>query len=271
MACCAVSPNASYTSQFAPSLTVFPAGDFMPRVGSHMELLSCICGCCRYFPCAAYLRRVPGHLHWLHCLVDVEKLGGEEGELWLLALLLVGQSSLYLPFIRCLASRDKSGVGRLWSVMVEMSSRLGSYGPGSGRAGRPLCYSHVHHTKNLHFKLLSINSLITLSTILNGNLNFAYAYVNLNFIRRMTPEIITWHSFCVWIGRRLNEDCGWRMNPLESWVPPSPFWILGSFLIWWHSNRIILLCDSGRYRPNSRANIIIRSLAWGSGHLTSQL
>jgi hypothetical protein len=87
----------------------------------------------------------------LHCTPSLfcEKLGVKEGELWFLVLL--GQISLYLQLLRCLASSDKSGVVRFCSVMVEMSSQLGLYGPGLGRAGRSLCYSHVHHIKNLHF------------------------------------------------------------------------------------------------------------------------
>jgi hypothetical protein len=68
----------------------------------------------------------------LPSLVDVEKLRGKEGELWLLVL--VGKGSLYLQVLRCHVSREKSGVARFCSVMVEMSSHLGSYGPGSGRA-----------------------------------------------------------------------------------------------------------------------------------------
>jgi hypothetical protein len=42
---------------------------------------------------AAHLHLVSGHLHWsyFHLLVDVERLGGKEGELWLLVL--VGESS----------------------------------------------------------------------------------------------------------------------------------------------------------------------------------
>jgi hypothetical protein len=46
-----------------------------------------------------------------------------------------------------LASREQLGVAGLCSVMVEMSSYLGSSGPGSGRAGGSLCYSDVHHCK----------------------------------------------------------------------------------------------------------------------------
>jgi hypothetical protein len=37
------------------------------------------------------------------------------------------------------------GVVGFCSVMVEVSSYSGSYGPSSGRAGRFVCYSHVHH------------------------------------------------------------------------------------------------------------------------------
>jgi hypothetical protein len=101
------------------------------------------------FPCAAaHLRRAPGRLRCcgtahLHCLVNVEKLGVKEGELWLLVL--VGEGSFHLRLQRCLASSEESGVAGFCSVMVEMSCYLGSYGPGSGRAGGSLCYSHVHH------------------------------------------------------------------------------------------------------------------------------
>jgi hypothetical protein len=77
--------------------------------------------------------------------VDVEKLRGKGGELCLLVL--VGKGSFHLRLLRCLASREKSGVAGFSSEMVEMSSYLGSYGPTSGRAGRSLCYSHVHHLR----------------------------------------------------------------------------------------------------------------------------
>jgi hypothetical protein len=60
----------------------------------------------------------------LHCTLslsrDVEKLDGEEGELKFFGL--VGQSSLYLQFLRHLATKDKLGVAGLCSVVVEMGS-----------------------------------------------------------------------------------------------------------------------------------------------------
>jgi hypothetical protein len=103
------------------------------------------------FPCdAAHLRRAPGCLSccstaFLPCLVDVKKLHGKEGELWLLVL--VGKGTFHLRLLRWLASREKSGVAGLGSVMVEMSSYLGSSGPGPDRAGGSLCYSDAHHFK----------------------------------------------------------------------------------------------------------------------------
>ena len=75
----------------------------------------------------------------------VEKLRGKEGELWLLVL--VGKGSVRLRLLRCLACKEKSGVAGLCSVLVKMSSYQGFYGPGSGKAGRSLCYSHAHHYK----------------------------------------------------------------------------------------------------------------------------
>jgi hypothetical protein len=105
------------------------------------------------------------------CHMDVEKLGGKEGELWLLVVL-VGQNSLYLQLLRCLVSRDKSGVATLCSVMVEMSSsHLGLYGPGLGRAGQEDTYATVTYTTSriciLSYYILTL--LITQHTILNGN------------------------------------------------------------------------------------------------------
>jgi hypothetical protein len=47
----------------------------------------------------------------------------------------------------CLASREKSGAAGFCRVKLEMSSYLGSYGPGLGRAGDSLCYNHVHRFK----------------------------------------------------------------------------------------------------------------------------
>jgi hypothetical protein len=50
----------------------------------------------------------------LPCLVDVEKLGEEEGELCVFGL--IGQSFLYLQFLRCVSNMDKPGVAKLCSV-----------------------------------------------------------------------------------------------------------------------------------------------------------
>jgi hypothetical protein len=83
--------------------------------------------------------------------MDVEKLGGKE-ELWLLVL--VGKGSLYLIFLRCLASREKLGVARLCSVMVEMNSYLGSY-----RQGRNILMLVMYTTPRictLHYYLLTL-------------------------------------------------------------------------------------------------------------------
>jgi hypothetical protein len=68
---------------------------------------------CPSFPFASHLRRVPGRLHWsytvlLPCLVDVEKLRGKEGVLWLLVL--VGGGSFHLRLLHWLSSREMSGV-----------------------------------------------------------------------------------------------------------------------------------------------------------------
>jgi hypothetical protein len=92
-------------------------------------------------------------LHSLH-LVEVEKLRGREGELWLLVL--AGKGSFHLQLLRCLASREKLAVAGFCSVMVEMSSYLGSYGPSSGRAGRSLCYSHIPNFKAALYYLLTL-------------------------------------------------------------------------------------------------------------------
>jgi hypothetical protein len=54
--------------------------------------------------------------------VDVEKLRGKEGELWLLVL--VGEGSFHLRLLSCLVSREKSGGAGFCSVLVEMSSYL---------------------------------------------------------------------------------------------------------------------------------------------------
>jgi hypothetical protein len=78
-----------------------------------------------------------------------------------------------------------------------------------------------------------------------------------------------WRTFCVWIGRKLSEDSWWRVNSLESWDSPTlsiqrrpflqtctigSFSKLGGLLIWWHSNHIDLLCDSGNYWRNARVD-----------------
>jgi hypothetical protein len=107
------------------------------------------------FPCdAAHLRRVTGRLRCcgtalLPCLVDVEKLGVKEGELWMLVLV---QISLYLRLLRCRARRETSGVVGLCSVVREISSPQGLTGlarAGQGRAGKSSGYRHVHHSKQI--------------------------------------------------------------------------------------------------------------------------
>jgi hypothetical protein len=107
--------------------------------------------------------------------------------LWLLVL--VGKGSLHLQLLWCLVSRDKSGVARLCSVMTEMSSHLRSYGPASGRAGRSLCYSHIHHTKNCTCSYYSLNSLITKHTIFNRNQFMLPLMQMWNFIWLVPPEL----------------------------------------------------------------------------------
>jgi hypothetical protein len=153
----------------APLLTVLAqaTATLLSLLSNRSALLGVTCNGL-LLPFAAPLCRVPGRLRWrysalLPCLVDVEKLGGEEGELWFLGL--VGQSTLYLQFLRCLASRDKSGVARLCSVIVAMSSHLESRRPGSGRVGRSLYCSRVYHTINctLSYYLLTIWKHWTLS------------------------------------------------------------------------------------------------------------
>jgi hypothetical protein len=129
------------------------------------------CNCPSFF-CDAQLRRDWGRLRLsytalLPSLVDVEKLRGKEGELSFLVL--VGKGSFHPRLLRCLSSREKSGVAEFCLAMVEMGSYLGAYGPDSSRAGRALCYSYVHKCKTLHFSLLFINSLITLNTTFNWN------------------------------------------------------------------------------------------------------
>jgi hypothetical protein len=59
---------------------------------------------------------------------------------------------MLLTFSVLSTNREKSGVAGFCSVMVLMSSYLGSYGPSSGRAGGSLCNSHVHHLKTWHFQ-----------------------------------------------------------------------------------------------------------------------
>jgi hypothetical protein len=48
-----------------------------------------------------------------------------------------------------LTKPESSRVVGFCFVMVEVSSYPGSYGPSSGRAGRSVCYSHVHNFKIL--------------------------------------------------------------------------------------------------------------------------
>jgi hypothetical protein len=60
-----------------------------------------------------------------------------------------------LPAISQVSSKqEKSGVAGFCSVRFEMSAPLGSV---SGRAGRSLCYSHIHHFKTT-FNLLTLTT-----------------------------------------------------------------------------------------------------------------
>jgi hypothetical protein len=88
----------------------------------------------------------------------------------------------------------------------------------------------------------------------------------------MTPEIVIYRSDVVSASELVE---GWMKTPVEEWTlwyPEAhrytaskrgpllpactigPIWKLGGFLIWWLSNHIVLLCDSGRYRPNARVD-----------------
>lgn len=61
----------------------------------------------------------------------------------------VGQSYLQLL-------RNKSGVATLCSVTAETGFLLGSFGPGSSRAERALCYRQLGYTRKLHFYVILI-------------------------------------------------------------------------------------------------------------------
>jgi hypothetical protein len=54
------------------------------------------------------------------------------------------QGFFHLQLSNWLANQERLGVVGFCSIMVEVSSYPGSYGPKSGRAGRFVCYSHVH-------------------------------------------------------------------------------------------------------------------------------
>jgi hypothetical protein len=61
------------------------------------------------------------------------------------------QGFFHLQLVRCLASREKSGVAGFCSVMVEMSSSLGLYGP--ARAGQEVLYvTATYTTSRLYFQ-----------------------------------------------------------------------------------------------------------------------
>jgi hypothetical protein len=220
-------------ARWAPLVIVLPTDEFLPLLTVQRctprltSLYDCLCALtlfgyfynCPYFPFPAHLRRVPGRLHWsytalLPCLVDVEKLRGKEGELWLL--MLVGKGSFHLRLLRCLASRGKLGVAGFCSVMLGMSSW--SSGPGSGRAG-----IHVHQPLQ-DFCTFS-NYLLTLWqrwTLCLTELSCSYTYVNLNLVRLITPEIVPYRSGAVFaseLAESWMKTPVWRMNSLESWGP----------------------------------------------------
>jgi hypothetical protein len=82
--------------------------------------------------------------------------------------LLVGKDSFHLRLLNCPASRVRSRVAGLCSVMVEMSSCLGPYGPSSSRQKDP--YVTARYTASrLHFNLL-------LNTIISGTKFLLYVY-----------------------------------------------------------------------------------------------
>jgi hypothetical protein len=55
----------------------------------------------------------------------------------------------HLQLSNWLTNRERSVAVGFCSIMVEVSSYPGSYGPSSGRAGRSIYYSHVHNFKSL--------------------------------------------------------------------------------------------------------------------------
>jgi hypothetical protein len=99
-------------------------------------------------------------------LLDIQRFGGKEGELWLL--MLVGKGYLYLQLVRCLISRYKSGVAKLCLVMIEMNFYLGLYQPWLGQGRKILMLPSHTPLQNLHL-LLFIKLFDTQYTVLNGS------------------------------------------------------------------------------------------------------
>jgi hypothetical protein len=98
--------------------------------------------------------------------MDVEKLGGEEGELFFWASR--PKFSFYIQFLRCHASRNKSGVARLCSMMVQMVSFRVVWAWLRQSRKILILQSRPPHNK-WHSKLLFTHYRKTLNAIFTGN------------------------------------------------------------------------------------------------------
>jgi hypothetical protein len=89
---------------------------------------------------------------------------------------------------------------------IKLRSHLGSYGPGSGRAGRYSGYFTSTTISNSALWLLLINNFI--------NAHYIYWYPNLltlvfsdtSYTTRIFNSL-KWLSSCVWLRRKLGKDC----------------------------------------------------------------
>jgi hypothetical protein len=183
-------------------------GPFVARLLLWLPLLSL---CCSPSPCS----RTPSLK--LHCTPSVSWCREVTWEGTRIVVAGASRRGFFsLRLLGCLASREKSWVAGFYPVMVQMSSYLGSYGP--GRKILTLKLRTPTTSRLLHFQWLFINSLITLNTIFNGT-KFSYAYMNFNFVRLITPEIVLYRSDVVFTSE-LAES--WMKTPDGEWTLWNP-------------------------------------------------
>jgi hypothetical protein len=116
--------------------------------------------------------------------------GGCQGVTWrgrrIVAAVASRKGFFHLRLPNWLANRERSRVVGFCSVMVEVSSYPGSYGPSSGRPGRSVCYSHtISRLLHLIYYLQTLYN----TELKRNSISFALMWT-FNFMHLKRPEIV---------------------------------------------------------------------------------